>query len=90
MQDNTSSKKHCITLTSREQLALSGVNDVSGFDEETVSVETVCGTLIIKGAGLHISKLSLETGEVDIDGNISSMQYLGTTAKKSLMSRIFK
>lgn len=90
MQDNPTSKMHCLTLTGRERLALSGVSDVSGFDEQTVSVETTCGTLIIKGSSLHISKLSLETGEVDIDGNISSMQYLGSTSKKSLMSRIFR
>ncbi len=83
-------QKHILTLTDRETLTLTGVADVLGFDEETVSMDTLMGNLVVKGVGLHINKLSLETGEVSIDGKISSLQYLGTNNKKGIMSKIFK
>lgn len=90
MQDNLSTRPHMLTLENRKLLALSGVLDVQGFDEETVNIVTTMGVLIVKGNSLHISKLSLETSEVTIDGEISSMHYLAGSEKKGFMARIFK
>ncbi len=90
MLENTQVRPHTLTLDNRKVLSLNGVLDVQGFDEETVNIVTTLGVLIVKGASLHISKLSLETSEVVIDGEISSMHYLAGSEKKSLMSRIFK
>ena len=90
MQENLSNRPHMLTLENRKLLSLTGVLDVQGFDEETVNIVTTLGVLIVKGSSLHISKLSLETSEVSIDGEISSMHYLAGSEKKRLMSRIFK
>lgn len=90
MQDNLSTRPHMLTLENRKLLSLSGVLDVQGFDEETVNIVTTMGVLIVKGYSLHISKLSLETSEVTIDGEISSMHYLAGSEKKGFMARIFK
>ncbi|MBQ7385471.1 MAG: sporulation protein YabP [Ruminococcus sp.] len=90
MLDNTQVRPHNLTLDNRKLLSLSGVVDVQGFDEETVNIVTTLGVLIVKGSSLHISKLSLETAEVVIDGEISSMHYLAGSEKKSIMARIFK
>ncbi|MBR3988756.1 MAG: sporulation protein YabP [Clostridia bacterium] len=90
MNESTANRPHALTLDNRRILSLSGVLDVQGFDEETVNVVTTLGVLIIKGTSLHISKLSLETSEVVIDGEISSMHYLAGSEKKGLMARIFK
>lgn len=90
MQDNLSTRPHMLTLENRKLLSLSGVLDVQGFDEETVNIVTTMGVLIVKGDSLHISKLSLETSEVTIDGEISSMHYLAGSEKKGFMARIFK
>lgn len=90
MQDNLSTRPHMLTLENRKLLSLSGVLDVQGFDEETVNIVTTMGVLIVKGNSLHISKLSLETSEVTIDGEISSMHYLAGSEKKGFMARIFK
>ena len=81
-------KHHSIMLDNRKALSLSGVVDVSGFNEETVSIATDLGGLIIRGTGLHISKLSLETGDVEIEGNINSLQYTSTRQNKSVFQRI--
>lgn len=89
MQEQTQ-KPHSITLDNREILKLTGIKDVPGFDEQTVSLDTPQGNLIIKGEALHISKLSLDTGEVTIDGKINSLQYVTSQSSKGLMSRIFR
>ena len=89
MSDNMVKKPHLLTLDNRRLLTLSGVEDVSGFDEQTINVKLSDATLVVKGAGLHISKLNLESGDVVIDGTISSLQYLGASSG-SLRSRLFR
>ncbi len=89
MPENRMKKPHILTLDNRKLLTLSGVEDVSGFDEQTINVKVSDATLVVKGAGLHISKLSLESGDVVIDGLITSLQYLGASSG-SLRSRLFR
>ncbi|MBQ3265307.1 MAG: sporulation protein YabP [Ruminococcus sp.] len=89
MPDNMMKKPHILTLDNRRLLTLSGVEDVSGFDEQTISVKLSDASLVVKGTGLHISKLNLESGDVVIDGQISSLQYLGASSG-SLRSRLFR
>ena len=89
MPENTMKKPHILTLDNRSLLTLSGVEDVSGFDEQTINVKLSDATLVVKGTGLHISKLSLESGDVVIDGMITSLQYLGASSG-SLRSRLFR
>lgn len=74
-EKNIVRKKHSVILEDRKQLSLSGVSDVSGFDEETVILETELGQLTVKGSSLHISRFSVETGELNLDGNIYSLVY---------------
>ncbi len=90
MLDNQKPDTHTLTLLNRETLALTGVVDVPGFNEETVSIKTDLGSLVIKGEDLHISRLSLDTGEVSVEGRINSLQYLGDVNRKGVMSRIFR
>ncbi len=88
MSENNNS--HSFTLSNRSSLSLSGVNDVLGFDEETVSMETQLGNLIVKGEGLHITRLSLDTGDVEVEGKVNAFQYLGGQKSKNLLGKIFK
>ena len=90
MNENIKQKKHLLSLDNRVKLVLTGAEDVSGFNEETVSVKTTCGILIIKGEKLHIDKLNLETGDVSIEGKINAMQYIGSNNSKSKLSKLFK
>ncbi|MCQ2514200.1 MAG: sporulation protein YabP [Ruminococcus sp.] len=83
-------KNHTMMLDNRAKLVMTGAEDVNGFNEETVSVKTSCGMLIIKGQNLHIDKLNLETGDVTIDGKVNAMQYLGNDTSKSRLSKLFK
>jgi len=82
---------HNIILEGRERLSISGVQDVERFDEEAVVVDTSKGMLIIKGSELHVEKLSLDSGDLSVQGQIQSLHYEEELREKgSLLSRLFK
>ena len=62
-----------IILENRKKLLLSGVTDTESFDDFSVVLFTSCGKLTIKGEDLHITKLSVDSGDVSIEGNITSL-----------------
>ena len=95
MEDlSTSVKAHKLTMVNRKSCSLNGVKDVLSFDIHEVLLETEQGMLMVKGADLHVSRLTLERGEVDIDGRIDSLTYSdagGLSHKsESLLTRLFR
>ena len=66
---------HRVEILGREKLTVSGVEDVERFDEGGSVMSTAAGTLIITGSELHIGKLSLDGGELHVDGKIDSVAY---------------
>ncbi len=64
-----------LILENREKLSISGVLDVLSFDDQVVMVETELGLLTIKGENLKINKLSIDTSEVIVEGDIACMNY---------------
>ena len=81
-----------LILENRERLSISGVLDVLSFDDQIVILETELGMLTIKGDDLRINKLSIDTQDVIIEGNINSLSYSEKEEKKSgnLLGKIFK
>ena len=82
-------------MVNREVCAINGVSDVLSFDVGEVLLETEQGMLMIRGSELHVSRLTLEKGEVDIDGRIDSLTYSEQPASagskaESLLSRLFR
>ena len=67
--------EHRLTLTGRETLTVSGVEDVERFDETGIVMATSAGLLTVTGEGLHIGQLSLEGGELHVDGRIDAISY---------------
>ncbi|MDR2940065.1 MAG: sporulation protein YabP [Clostridiales bacterium] len=94
MADERKATKHIVTMDKRESILISGVLDVLSFDEEAVLAESEMGVLIIKGEGLHVNKLNLDSGEMQVDGKINCLEYEDggafTKAKQSFISRLFK
>ena len=89
MSETAKQKKHTIMLDHRARLLITGAEDVNGFNEDAVSVKTTAGLLIVKGSNLHIDKLSLETGDVSVDGKVDSLQYIGSDASRSRLKKLF-
>lgn len=82
-----------LILENRGKLSISGVLDVLSFDDQVVMVETELGLLTIKGENLRITKLSIDTSEVIVEGNIGYLAYSNKEIEKnkaSLISKIFK
>ena len=87
---NIPAASHCLELTGREHLTVSGVEDVERFDESGVIMTTSAGTLIVTGEDLHIGKLSLEGGELFVDGRIDSVSYEDNPGRQGgFFSRLF-
>ena len=72
---NPSGGGHRLELDGRERLVISGVEDVERFDETGVILSTAAGVLTVTGEGLHIGKLSLDGGELYVDGRVDSLTY---------------
>ena len=66
---------HHLILEDRENLTVSGVEEVESFDETTIVMYTAQGTLIVRGEGLHIEKLSLDGGDLKVEGMVESLTY---------------
>ena len=83
-------KPHRIALDEREGLSVTGVDEVLCFDEDRIVMRTVKGELTVAGEGLHIGKLSLDGGELHVDGRIDSLLYEDTDRPSGgLLSRLF-
>ena len=93
-RNNNVAKSHKVLLINRKSGAFSGVVDVLSFDVAEILLETEMGMLLIKGHDLHVNRLTLEKGEIDIEGRIDSLTYseLKTPAKQaeSLLGRLFR
>jgi len=81
---------HSIVLGGRGTLSVTGVTDVERFDEETIVLATTAGVLMICGAGLHINRLSLETGELGVEGRVDRLIYAEERASAGFWSRLFR
>lgn len=82
---------HNLVLEDRRMLTVSGVSDVDSFDEETVIVFTDLGELTVRGKNLHINRLSVEVGELTVEGNIAALIYSDETPKNSgFFSKVFR
>ena len=66
---------HNLVLEDRRLLTVSGVADVDSFDEHTVTVFTDMGELTVRGEDLHINRLSVEVGELLLEGKIVALIY---------------
>ena len=90
---NTTGVIQNLILENRSKLSISVVLDVLSFDDQVVILETELGLLTVKGENIRINKLSIDTSEVIVEGDISNLSYSDKSSEKnksSLMSKIFK
>ena len=82
-------KPHSLNIENRTKLSLSGVDDVSGFDENTIILTTSLGDLTIRGDGLHIDRIDLNIGQLEVQGHIRELSYDEPVQSSSLWTKLF-
>ena len=81
---------HHLELEERTRLAVTGVENVERFDELSIVLSTSAGLLVVSGEELHIGKLSLDGGELLVEGRIDSLSYEEQETRSGLFSRLFR
>lgn len=89
MADTPLQLPHKLTLNDRKSLTMTGVTEVVSFDDTTVILKTCMGTLIVQGQQLQLKTLSLEGGQMAVDGSISALIYEQTRQSGGLWHRLF-
>ncbi len=90
MAENASKAPNVVMLENRSSLTVSGVNDVDSFDERSVVAYTDYGQLTVQGENLNIKRLSVETGDLTIEGSVSALIYTENRPRENIFKRIFR
>ena len=81
---------HKLCLNERKSLTMTGVTEVVSFDDETVVLKTSLGVLTVHGQNLQLKNLSLDGGQVAVDGTVAAMIYEEPRPEKSWLGRLFR
>ena len=94
MEEKIGGRPHRVMMEDRGKISITGIADVVSFDENQVVLDTDKGLLTIKGRDLCVSRLTLDKGEIDIEGRPDSLVYSKSEGIKgssqSFFSRLFK
>ena len=94
MEEKIGGRPHRLMMEDRGKMSITGIADVVSFDENQVVLDTDKGLLSIKGKDLCVSRLTLEKGEVDLDGQADSLVYSSNEALRkageSFFTRLFR
>ena len=81
---------HELRLENRAKLSITGVQEVESFDENAVILHTSQGMLIIRGENLHLQTLSIDGGQVAVNGSVSSLTYEELQKGGGFFHRLFR
>ena len=81
---------HDLTLKERRSLTMTGVTEVVSFDDSTVILKTDLGTLLVQGRDLQLRQLTLDGGNVAVEGQISALSYEEPRTPGFRLSRLLK
>ena len=87
--DSIQTLPHELRLDNRSKLSVSGVSEVESFDESAIQLTTTRGPVLIRGSGLHLQMLSLDGGQVAVDGTVDSISYEDEAPAGGFFARLF-
>ncbi|MBQ4617688.1 MAG: sporulation protein YabP [Clostridia bacterium] len=76
------STPHQVVIHDRKQMTVSGVCDVNSFDDSVIVAKTALGELTVRGDGLQICRLNVDSGDLSVDGHIDSLEYTAIEPRK--------
>lgn len=89
-EEKKQKQPHSVILENRKAFTATGVSNVDSFDEQTIVAYTDLGELVVKGRGLHINRLNIETGELTLTGEVDSLTYAQSRQNGGMLSRLFR
>lgn len=90
-KDTKSSTPHNLVMESRKKLSITAVQDVTLFEETRIVLDTGMGELTITGQGLRLNNMSVETGEISIEGQVDGLSYDDDPLSgQGLLARLFR
>lgn len=90
MEENIATVQNVI-IENRKRLNISGVKDVSSFDDETVLLDTALGKMTVKGEGIHIESFNTATGDLTATGKVYAVVYMSDAKTTGgFLSRLFR
>lgn len=90
MHEEKMAMPHKLTLDERSKLTMTGVTEVISFDDSAVILRTGLGKLMIHGKQLQLKTLSLDGGQVAVDGHIAAMIYEEPRSTGGFFQRFLK
>ena len=90
MEAKSVEQPHRLTLDSRSRLSITGVLEVESFDDTEILLTSTRGPMSIRGQGLHLQQLSIDGGQVAVDGTVDAMSYEEAQRKGGLFSRLLR
>jgi sporulation protein YabP len=89
-ENNNFAGNHDLIIECRKKVTMTGIKDVDSFDDEIIIAQSECGELTIHGRNLKISKLSVESGDMTVEGDIDSITYAEGKSQGGFFSKVFK
>lgn len=89
LDPKTSEQPHRLTLDSRSRLSITGVLEVESFDETEILLTSTRGPLSIRGQGLRLQQLSIDGGQVLVDGSVDAIVYEDDAPHGGFFARLF-
>ncbi|MBQ7226558.1 MAG: hypothetical protein IJX02_08190 [Clostridia bacterium] len=86
MSDSNGEIKHDVLIKSRKRMEMTGVSDVSSFDDAEIVVQAGDSGVSIEGENLKIEKFNSENGELVLNGSINGMFYYAKKGEKKKKS----
>lgn len=81
---------HTLTMNDRKKLSLTGVLEVSSFDEQMAMLKTPLGNLLVQGEGLQLKQLDPNGGDVTVEGRITAVTYEEPRQTGGWLARLFR
>lgn len=89
--ESTQSAPHHVVIENRQNLTVSGVVDVERYDENTIVLSTTMGSMVVTGDELRIEKLSLDGGDLKVEGHVDAVSYEDDGSERGgFLSRLFR
>lgn len=79
-----------IMINGRKTVCIDKVLHIIFFDDQTLSVDTECGRIVVEGEELKVESLDKENGKIILNGIINGVFYSEERILKRGIGKLFK